>query len=258
MRHVWMSFALAWRLLTILPLPGPQVPDIPPAAFSSSLQWFPVVGFLLGAGLLLIDHVLEIVFPPVMTNAVLVVVYVLVTGGLHLDGWADTIDALAGGKDSEHRLAILRDSRIGALGAVGLMVILGLRFAALLALPMGIRDGMLLCMPAIGRWAMLVGCWKAIYPRADGLAAPYIRTMVGRNLWAPSLVTGLGLWGAIGVWPAVAVMIGVGAAIRFAVWRFSKTFGGITGDMLGAMNEGSEVLVLISAPFLLMLAGVAG
>lgn len=253
-----MSFALAWRLLTILPLPGNHARDIPSSAFSFSLQWFPVVGFLLGASLLLLDRMLEMVFPPVMINAVLVAVYVLMTGGLHLDGWADTMDALAGGKDAEHRLAILRDSRIGGLGAAGLMLILGLRFAALLALPAGIRDGMLLCMPAIGRWAMLVGCWKVIYPRADGLAAPYIRTMTGGNLWVPSLLTGLGLWGAIGGWPAVAVMIGVGAAIRLAVRQLSKMFGGITGDMLGAMNEGSEVLVLTSAPFLLMLSGAAG
>ena len=157
MRGLWASFSLAWQLLTTLPLPGRLASGITSTRFGSSLHWFPVVGFLFGACLLLIDRLLETLFPPVILNMVLLALYVLVTGGLHLDGWADTVDALAGGRDSEHRLAILRDSHIGALGATGLVLILGLRYAGLLTIPAGLRDGMLLCMPAVGRWAMVIG-----------------------------------------------------------------------------------------------------
>jgi adenosylcobinamide-GDP ribazoletransferase len=186
---------------------------------------------------------------------VLLALYVLVTGGLHLDGWADTIDALAGGRDPEHRLVILRDSRIGALGATGLVLILGLRYAGLLTVPVGLREGMLLCMPAVGRWAMVIGSWGVVYPRSEGLAASFIRTVSMRDVLVASTVVGLGLWGVFGVVSAVVLMIGVCVAIRLVVWWMSRKFGGITGDVLGAMNEGIEVFFLIMAPFVLVLTG---
>lgn len=253
MRGLWASFALAWQLLTILPLPGRPVSGIPSSTFASSLHWFPVVGFLLGGSLLTIDRVLQDFFPPVVLNMVLLALYVLLTGGLHLDGWADTVDALAGGKNPEHRLDILRDSRIGALGATGLVLILGLRYAGLLTLPAGLRDGMLFCMPAVGRWAMVIGSWGVVYPRTEGLAAPFIRTVLWRDVLVASTVVGWGLWMMFGVGSAVVLMIGVYAAIRLVVWWMSNKFGGITGDVLGAMNEGIESLFLIVAPFILVL-----
>ncbi len=254
MRSLWASFSLAWQLLTILPLPGRPGSGIAAATFGSSLHWFPIVGFLLGASLVMIDRLSEGVFPPVVSNMGLLALYVLVTGGLHLDGWADTIDALAGGRDPEHRLTILRDSRIGALGATGLMLILGLRYVGLLTLPVGLREGMLLCMPAVGRWAMVIGSWGVVYPRSEGLAAPFIRTVSWRNVLVASILLGLGLWGVFGIISALVVMIGVCLVIRSVVWWMSKKFGGVTGDVLGAMNEGIEVLYLIVAPVVLVLS----
>ena len=258
MRGLWASFSLAWHLLTILPLPGKLASGMTSATFASSLHWFPVVGFLFGASLLIVDRILEAHVPPAVLNMILLALYVLVTGGLHLDGWADTVDAIAGGKDPEHRLAILRDSHIGALGATGLVLILGLRYAGLLTLPVGLREGMLLCMPAVGRWAMVIGSWGVIYPRSEGLAAPYIRTVSKREVLVASTILGLGLWGVFSVVSAVALMIGACVVIRSAVWWMSKKFGGITGDVLGAMNEGIEVLFLIVAPSVFVLSGSGG
>ena len=202
----------------------------------------------------MIDRLLENLFPPVVLNMGLLALYVLVTGGLHLDGWADTVDALAGGRDPEHRLMILRDSRIGALGATGLVLILGLRYAGFLTLPVGFREDILLCMPAVGRWAMVIGSWAVVYPRSEGLAAPFIRTVSWLNVLVASTVLGLGLWGMFDVVTAVVLMIGVSLVIRSVVWWMSKKFGGITGDVLGAMNEGIEVLFLIMAPVVLGLS----
>ena len=197
MRSLWTSFSLAWHLLTILPLPGRPASGITVATFGASLYWFPVVGFILGAGLVIIDYFSEGFFPPVVSNMVLLVLYVLVTGGLHLDGWTDTVDALAGGRDAEHRLAILRDSRIGALGAAGLVLLLGLRYAGLLTLPVEIREGMLLCVPAVGRWAMVIGSFGVIYPRSEGLAAPFIRTVSWREVLVATTVVGIGIVGSV-------------------------------------------------------------
>lgn len=252
MRGLWTSFSLAWQLLTIIPLPGKPAPKLSSGTLASSLQWFPVVGFLFGAGLLLMDRILEAVFPPVLLNMLLLAFYVLISGGLHLDGWADTVDALAGGRDAEHRLAILRDSRIGANGATGLIIILGIRYAGFLTLPVEFRDGILLCMPAVGRWAMVIGARGAIYPRSEGLAAPFIRNGSLQDVLAASTIIGLGLWGVLGMVPAVVLMLGVWVVIRLAVLWLSGKFGGITGDVLGAMNEGIESFFLIAAPFVLL------
>ena len=252
MRGLWASFSLAWHLLTIIPLPGGSGSKIPLETFGSSLRWFPFIGFLLGASLVMIDRLLESVFPPVVLNMVMLTLYVLVTGGLHLDGWADTVDALSGGRDPEHRLTILRDSRIGALGATGLILILGLRYAGLLALPVGIREGMLFCMPAIGRWAMVIGCWRVVYPRSEGLAAQFIRTVTWPDMLVATTVVGLGLWGMFDAVTAVLLMMAVCLIVRSVVWWMSKKFDGITGDLLGAMNEGIEVLFLILGPVLLV------
>ena len=255
MKSLWASFSLAWHLLTIIPLSGGSGAKVPSETFGASLRWFPPIGFLLGASLVMMDRLLESIFLPVVLNIVMLTLYVLVTGGLHLDGWADTVDALSGGKDPEHRLTILRDSRIGALGATGLMLILGLRYAALLSLPVGFREGMLFCMPAIGRWAMVIGCWGVVYPRPEGLAAQFIRTVWWRDVLVATMVVGLGLWGMFDMVIAVMLMIGVCLVVRFVVWWMSRKFGGITGDVLGAMNEGSEVLFLILGPVLLVFSG---
>ncbi|MDT3779421.1 adenosylcobinamide-GDP ribazoletransferase [Nitrospira sp. MA-1] len=252
MRSLWASFSLAWQLLTIIPLPGGSGSKIPSVTFGASLRWFPLVGFLLGASLVIIDRFLASLFPPVVLNMVMLTLYVLVTGGLHLDGWADTIDALSGGRDHEHRLMILRDSRIGALGATGLILILGLRYAGLLALPAGIREGILFCMPAIGRWAMVIGCWGVVYPRSEGLAAQFIRTVMRRDVLMATMVVGLGVWAMFDAVTAAMLLIVVCLVVRLVVWWMSRKFGGITGDVLGAMNEGVEVLFLILGPVLLV------
>ena len=252
MRSLWATFSLAWQLLTIIPLPGGSGSKIPSVTFGTSLRWFPLIGFLLGASLVMIDRFLGSLFPPVIVNMVTLTLYVLVTGGLHLDGWADTVDALSGGRDPDHRLTILRDSRIGALGATGLMLILGLRYAGLLTLPVGFREGMLLCMPAIGRWAMVIGCWGVVYPRSEGLAAQFIRTVSWRDVLVATTVVGLGLWGMFDAVTVAMLMIVVCLVVRTVVWWMSKKFGGITGDVLGAMNEGVEVLFLILGPVLLV------
>ena len=252
MKSLWASFSLAWHLLTIIPLSGGSGAKVPSETFGASLRWFPPIGFLLGASLVMMDRLLESIFLPVVLNIVMLTLYVLVTGGLHLDGWADTVDALSGGKDPEHRLTILRDSRIGALGATGLILILGLRYAGLLALPVGIREGMLFCMPAIGRWAMVISCWGVVYPRSEGLAAQFIRTVTWPDMLVATTVVGLGLWGMFDAVTAVLLMMAVCLIVRSVVWWMSKKFDGITGDLLGAMNEGIEVLFLILGPVLLV------
>ena len=253
MKHAWAGFALAWQFLTIIPLPSRGVPETIPSTFSMALRWFPVVGFLLGIGLVAMDRALDGLFAPVVLNLIILSVYVVATGGLHQDGLADTVDALAGGTTPEHRLEIFRDSHIGALGVTGLILSLALRYAGLMALPGGIRELVLLCMPAVGRWSLVLGIWKAVYPRVEGLGASFIRNCSSVDVVLATIILSLCLGAAFGPISAVLVLCVGFILIRAYVWWISRKIGGITGDILGSINEGTEIIFILCAPMFVFL-----
>jgi adenosylcobinamide-GDP ribazoletransferase len=126
------GLVLAVRYLTIVPLPTRLDGDVP--ALGRAAVWFPVVGLALGAVLVGIDVVMCWLFPTLLSAVLTVTAWKLLTGGLHLDGMADCLDGLLG-RDAEQRLAIMRDSRIGAFGAAGLVLLLMIDIVALSELP---------------------------------------------------------------------------------------------------------------------------
>src|SRR2546422_10360486 len=108
------------------------------AGLGSAAVWFPVIGVGLGAVLVAADLVASSLFPALLSALLTVTAWKLLTGGLHLDGLADCLDGLLG-HDAEQRLAIMRDSRIGAFGAIGLILFLLLEVVAVAGLPSGVR-----------------------------------------------------------------------------------------------------------------------
>ena len=246
-------FVFAWHFLTGVPLSrGLHEPTA--VELASSMAWYPIVGMLIGGGLVLADTGLSKVFEPSVVNVLLIVLAVLLTRGLHQDGLADTLDGLAGGKTPAARLPIMRDPRIGAIGATGLFLSLLLRYAGLMALPQALRVPVLLCMPAIGRWAMVTVAWMSPYARSEGgLAASFLPHLSWVHLVAATggLAAGL-VWG-FGILSTLVIVL-TGSMVVVAVWAGCRLwFGGITGDTLGATNEVSEILFLLLAPLLLRL-----
>ncbi|HJR01055.1 MAG TPA: adenosylcobinamide-GDP ribazoletransferase, partial [Methylomirabilota bacterium] len=142
------SLILALRFLTVIPVPGPE--SAGPSALGRAAWWFPVVGLILGGALALAALVVDALFPPLVAAALLLAGWKVATGGIHLDGLADVLDGLAG-RDAAHRLAIMRDSRIGVFGATGLVLLCLLAVAALAALSTSLRLRVLLLAPVIGR-----------------------------------------------------------------------------------------------------------
>ncbi|MCA9471659.1 MAG: adenosylcobinamide-GDP ribazoletransferase [Nitrospirales bacterium] len=251
MRNLWMSFSLAWNFLTILPWPWGTQAHVSTSQLAQSMRWYPFVGFLLGGMLAVSDSILLSAFSESVANMMVIVILVCITGALHQDGLADTIDALVGGKEKTQRLTILRDSHIGAIGATGLMLALGLRYAGLVSLPSGSREWVLLCFPALGRWAMVIGTWKVFYARPDGgVAAAFIEYLSIRDVIVATLILAAGMFWSLDPLRAIFLLLSIVVVVRIIVWGATRLFGGMTGDILGTINEIVEIGFLLSAPFL--------
>src|SRR5262245_8358595 len=253
MRTVARPFVFAWHFLTAVPLSRlhhePRTQEL-----GASMAWYPVVGLLIGGVLAGTDVVLELFMASEVVNAILIVLLVLLTRGLHQDGLADTLDGLAGGRTPAERLPIMRDPRIGAIGATGLFLSLILRYAGLLALPEQLRLPALVCMPAVGRWAMVTTAWASPYARTEGgLAAPFLNHLSWAHVLVSTSILGLALGLGFGL-KSTTVMLVMGIGVVLAVRAgYRSWFGGITGDILGATNELMEILFLLILPLLLFL-----
>jgi adenosylcobinamide-GDP ribazoletransferase len=242
------SFVTAWQFLTTVPL-GTSASYPTPHDLAKSMAWFPCVGLVLGGILAVSDLLLTLVFPPSVVNVLLMVLLVGLTGGLHLDGLADTVDGLAGGGTATDRLAIMRDARIGALGATALVLALVLRYAGLMTLPQPDRLALLTCLPAAGRWALVVGAFGMPSARKDGgLAQPFLEQLSFRECLGATMVLLVALGLSLGPLRALVACLIVGSVARGVSWMAHRVLGGVTGDTLGASGELAELVFLITAP----------
>ena len=238
--------------LTILPIAPRSAPD----HLAAARMWFPLVGLLLGAILAGADLLLNGPFPPLLTSALLTAALAVLTRALHLDGFMDSCDALLGGFERERRLEILRDPHVGAFAVVGLISLLLIKFTAIAALPQVNRLAVLMLFPCLSRWGMLLVMELFPYVRSEGFGTMFFRE---QGKWP--LIVGLGitlsaaiaLTGISGV-----VLFAIASAISWAVGSWvARLLGGLTGDIYGAVNEISEVSVLILAAFLSAGASIA-
>jgi adenosylcobinamide-GDP ribazoletransferase len=147
-----MSFFTALRFLTAIPLPLKHSDSAEDMARST--VFFPVIGLIIGGILVGLNLLLGLFLPRAVVNVLLIVSLVLLTGAMHLDGFADTFDGMAGNKPVEDRWKIMHDSRNGAFGITGLVLVLLVEFVALNSIPAGLMVMSLLIMPVLSRWAM--------------------------------------------------------------------------------------------------------
>jgi adenosylcobinamide-GDP ribazoletransferase len=239
---------LAVRFLTIVPVPGEEAEGS--GALGRAAWWFPVVGLGLGAGLVVADRMLLTVLPPLLGAVLLVAVWKILTGGLHLDGLADAVDGLAG-RDAERRIAIMRDSHLGVFGVVALGLCLLVFVGALDSVPASRRPAVLLLAPAVGRLApLLIG---PLFPAAtpgEGSGADFL---AGLSPWAtPVYVAGLWILSAtmLGSWGGLVLSLALASVLLWAVFLVSRV-GGLTGDALGGAVEIGEMATLTAAAALI-------
>lgn len=231
----------ALGFLTALPVPRRQVGA---ADLARSLIAFPLVGLLVGALLFALDLALARLLPREPRAALLIVATIALTRALHLDGLMDCCDGLFGGFTPERRLAIMRDSRVGAFGVLGAITILLLRYGGLVALDGGWRIVGLLLPPTVGRWGMTLAIVAFPYARATGMGLAFKEAARPWHLGLATLAAvgiGVGVWLPWGGVALVAAAFVALVAARFMVGRL----GGLTGDCYGAINELVEAALLI-------------
>lgn len=204
---------------------------------------FPVVGALIGvivAGVLIAANE---VLPAAPSAAFALIAGVLITGAFHLDGLADSADALVGGTTPERRLEILKDSRHGTYGVAAIVGQLLLQFSLISTQPVRTGAVMVLVAHCAGR-AAAVSTMKAAPPAHEGLGAIYVRDVsradqVVAGLLGFALITALlGPWGLLVL---ACVLVAVGLFVR----RCAVRVGGLVGDILGAAEQVAETMLLV-------------
>lgn len=242
-----LPFWIALQFLSSLPIRLPGMPA--PQELGRSLLFYPLVGLLFGGLLWGLNGLLSGT-PLLLHAALLLCVWVSLSGALHLDGLADSADAWLGGfGDRERTLSIMKDPRSGPIAVVTLVLVLLLKFAALLALIEQGHGVVLLIVPLMGRAALLGLFLTTPYVRAGGLGqalADHLPRQAGWQVLAGSaLVCGLiaGLSGVFAVVLAAAVFVWLRQVML-------RRLGGTTGDTAGALLELLEMVVLVGLTLL--------
>lgn len=245
-----MKFLSALRFLTIIPVPLWR--EASPKEVGGSLSYFPVVGFIIGLILAVLNWLLSLILPPSVVNGLLIAAMVLLSGALHLDGFIDTCDSLAGHRTVEDRWRIMHDSRSGAFGIVGAVVLLLVKYASLSSVPANLMTATLVIMPVVSRGAMVYAVFAYPYVRPDGLGRVFKEGASGRGLALATLFT-LAVATGAAWWARTDYFYLVGPVIIFGTWLLTwlmatylkRKLAGLTGDTYGAINEVAEVGVLL-------------
>jgi adenosylcobinamide-GDP ribazoletransferase len=235
-------YLIAMQFLTIFPLPFDtrcQKEDL-----GRATACFPLVGLTIGGLLVGLNCLLDPWLNRSLTTALLITALAAITGALHLDGLADVCDGLAARGNRERFLAIMKDSHVGAVGAVGLVLGLLLKWQALLAVPAGITWQALLLFPVLGRFAQVLALGGAKHARQDGLGATIIQGMKSRHLITGICIT---IAACLALLPikgmiALAAVFAVTLVIK---GYFQNRLGGLTGDIVGCISEITEIVALI-------------
>ena len=248
---------LAFQFLTIIPLR--DIGAVSEREIGKTTAFFPLVGAVQGILLVISSALFLQVLPAEVSNGLTLLMMIIINGGLHLDGLADTFDAIASRKDREKKLAVMKESAVGPFGVAAIVFAILLKYLLLNAafgMSLDAYYLSLLLMPIFSRWAMVTAIFHGKSARRDGLGRIFIE-----HTGVKELITASGL----ALFISVAALLAAGQGYQFSVlssqflvvlpvlyafalasvWFCGKTFGGMTGDTFGAVSEISEILFLM-------------
>jgi len=245
-----VGLLVATKFLTIIPL-LPRREDSR-EEMGRSLVYYPVVGLFIGLILAGLNWLLNLFLPEQVVNGLLLVSLVIISGALHLDGFIDTCDGIAGHKPVEERWQVMRDSRVGAFGIVGVVLLLLVKYISLSSISNPLLMTILIMMPVISRWSIVYALFAYPYARPEGLgksikeSANLRRFTIATVLTLALCIAAAWLTGIENFYlTGPVIILGTLLLIKVSAAYFSKIFAGLTGDNYGAINEIAEVGVLI-------------
>lgn len=235
---IWADFRLALAFLTTIPVKTPDTGRPPGYSFT----YFTLIGT--GIGLLLFGVGSLTLLPDFQVAFLVVLAWVVITGGLHLDGFGDACDGLFAATTPARRLEIMKDSRAGSWAVIGLVLLLLGKFLSVSSL----TPALLILPPVAGRWVMVMAAWAFPYARQQG-SGGYFRDGLGwqQAAWASvvaslillAMSVFLDLHALLALPVVILVLFGVGQ------WASERLGVGLTGDLYGAMCELTELLVML-------------
>ena len=240
--HQLRALLQALQFLTTLPAPATQYS---PRSQAASLVYYPLVGLLIGLLLMLAAALLQ-GKPPLLASALCLAGWVLLSGGLHLDGLIDLVDGLAGAHGNPQRLlAIMKEPRVGALGVIALVLTLLLKWAALLVLLTEAPLLVLVVAPLLARASVLLLFLWLPYRSEAGIASGYSELVAPGRLLGAVLAACILTAAVLPMRPFCLVLLMIALAFACYRWFLLKHLGGFTGDGAGAWIELTELAVVV-------------
>lgn len=246
--HQLRLFFIALQFFTRLPIP--RWVGFEAAWLNHASRYFPMVGLVVGMIAAAVYAAAALVLPAPVAAVLSTAASIYITGAFHEDGFADSCDGLGAGVTRERTLEIMKDSRVGAYGAIGVVCILGAKCTTLAMLPPASAIAALLLAHPLSRLAATSLIWSMDYVRAEGKAKPLAQRMSSSEfaiaagtvfLAAAALV----LHGALSAQACVAAALAAAIAAFWLARKFLRRLGGYTGDCLGAVQQLSEVAIYI-------------
>ena len=255
-------FLVATQFLTRLPVPALR--GFQTSWLSESARFFPLVGVLVGLINVGVWWLASHWFPAPVSVGIMLALSLLVTGAFHEDGFADACDGFGGGTTPERTLAIMKDSRVGAYGAIGIAMLLGLKWTTLVAVPAPAFPILVIGAHWVSRWCAIGLIWGLRYVRDndDAKSKPLADSLTGVDWMLSGLLGGAAVLPAFLLhdqWKNPAILLASGAGALAALITaalvaayFRRRIGGYTGDCLGAVQQLSELGFLMAALAALM------
>ena len=237
---IMISIIAAFQFLTIFPTLIKRM--FTSQEIGHAAGWFPLVGIVMGASLYGVNYAAQSIFPTSVSAALTLFAWVIFTRAFHLDGFMDTCDGLFGGCTPERRLEIMKDSRMGAFGVAGGILVLITEYSALSSSTNLFAAIML--ATSLGRWSSPLVIYAFPYAREDGLGIEMKRNVSIREIVLATLIAGITAWFVVG-WMGFVLMFGA-ALIGFLVALYAmRLLSGLTGDIYGAVTTLVEMLILV-------------